>query len=104
MQRARAGEQLAEEPLALHERQRAQVEILEADQVEDEERRRQLQRCALDVGRPLEESAALEPLEARPRPIVEAHHLAVQDQVPKGSAATARAISGKTAVASLPLR
>ena len=72
-------QQLLQDALALHEWQRPQVEVFEGEQVEDEERRRQVDGGARDVGGALQERAALQPLKARPRLVVEHHHLAVED-------------------------
>jgi hypothetical protein len=68
-----------EDRLARLERKRSEVEVLEAEEVEDEERRRALHHGSLDVGAPRELHPLLELLEAGPALLAEHHHLAVQD-------------------------
>ena len=62
----------------------AQVEALEAEQVEDVERRRQLERRALDVGGAALLRPPLQALEARAALLVEHDDLAVEHEVAEG--------------------
>jgi hypothetical protein len=83
-QGSRPRQQHAEQALALEDGQRPEVEVLEGHQVEKVEGRGQLDGGPLDVGGPLQEGSALEPLEARAGLLVQADHLAVHDQVREG--------------------
>ena len=76
-----ARQQLLQQALPLHERQRAQVEALERDQVERIQRRGQLECRALDVGGAALLGPPLQPLEARAALRVEHDDLAVDHQV-----------------------
>ncbi len=77
----------AQQLLALDERQRAQVVLLEAQQVEGVEADRVLDRGPLDVRPPPQAGALLQALEVGPRLGVEDHHLAVEDQAVVGQGA-----------------
>ena len=68
-----------EQLLALEQRQRAQVEVLEREQIEREERRGQLDRGALDVDRRRQPPALLQAREARHSLRVEHDDFAVDD-------------------------
>ena len=69
-----------QQSFTLDQRQRAQVELFEGEQIEEEERRRQLGRCTLDVPRRGEQRALLQPLENRPPGFVQHRDLAVGDE------------------------
>ena len=62
------------------ERQRPQVEVLDAEQIEGEEGDRVLHRRPADVERAPEPCPLLEPLKAGPPGLVEGHDLAVEQQ------------------------
>jgi hypothetical protein len=76
-QRARFGEQLVEQCLALHERQRPQVEPLERHEIEEVHRRGVLDGGVADIRRPGNPRPVLEPLKARPPLLVQDHQLTV---------------------------
>ena len=90
-----AGQQPLEESLAVRERERPQVEVLEAEQIEGEERRGQLDGGAVDVGSALEERPLLEQPEARLRLSVEDHDLAVEHEGVAGEGADRAGDLGK---------
>ena len=77
-QRAQVGQQQAQEALSLGERERAQVPVLESEQIEAEQGGGQLLHRALEVARRGEQRALLQPLEARAAGVVEHHDLAVE--------------------------
>jgi hypothetical protein len=65
-QRPEIGKEESQEALALGERKRPEVEIVEPEQVEAEEGGGKLLRCALEIARSGEQRALLQPLEAGP--------------------------------------
>ncbi len=79
-QRPDRRQQRTQRVLALDERQRAQVEIFEGEQIERVERARQLERRALGVRAPRETAALLEQREAWDAARVVDDHLAVDDE------------------------
>jgi hypothetical protein len=81
MDRAELRQRGQEKLLADSERQRSKVEILEREKVEREERRRQLDRGALDLRGIVQRPSLLQPREARLAGVVEADDLAVDDDL-----------------------
>ncbi len=79
-QRPDRRQQRAQRLLALGERQRAQVETVEGEQIERVERARQLERRTLGVRAAREAAALLEQREARDAARVVDDHLAVDDE------------------------
>ncbi len=79
--RPRPGQERLQQALPLDEGQRAQVEALEAEEVEGEVGGRRLEGAPLDVGGPALLRPPLQPLEARAALVVQDHDLAVEDEV-----------------------
>ena len=78
---AHRGKHPLQHGLALRQRERAQIEPLQRQQIESIERGRQLHGGAQDIV-PLRETAALlQSLETRPPLVVVNHHLPVQDEI-----------------------
>ncbi|MEZ5332470.1 MAG: hypothetical protein R2991_10560 [Thermoanaerobaculia bacterium] len=84
---AGSGQDLAEQPLALLQRQATEVPALEGQQVEGVEDGGQSRRRGLHVEGTGELGALLQELEAGPRLVVEHHHLAVEDEALEGKRA-----------------
>ncbi len=80
-QRAGHRQQRAQRGLALDERQRAQVEVLEREQIERVDAGRQLERRARDVGAARQSPALLQQREARQAARVEHDDLGVDDEL-----------------------
>ena len=80
-QRTRGGEQLLQYLLAALERQRAQIEILEPEDVEEKQRRGTLHGPPLDVGAARGFRAILEALEVGMSGVIEDDYFAVQHDV-----------------------
>ena len=74
-------QQRAQSGFALDERQRAQVEAFEREQVERIEARRQLERRARDVGAARQAAALLQQREARQSALVEHDDFGIEDEL-----------------------
>jgi hypothetical protein len=78
--RARRWQHREEKALALRQRQSAQVEVLEAEQIERVEHDRVITHRGLDVARAQQQRPLLQAREVGPRVVVEHDHLAVEHE------------------------
>ena len=82
--RSRRGHQAQQQLLALDQRERSQIVVLEGEQIEKEQRRGQLGGGLIHVSRRRQQRALLQPLEDGPAGIVQHHDLSVGDESFRG--------------------